>query len=198
MPLRLAGLPVLTPSELAAGARSLLGWTDDAVGLLGDLPARVAALVDEAERLVERVGTTLDRIDATVGRAEEVVDRANSAARNAGSLVDEIGLTGRGAQALIDLYRPIAEQGAPLLRRFVAEFHEEEMTALVRLVDQVPVFTEHMESDILPILATLDRVGPDVHELLDVLKDVRLAIQGVPGFRMLRRRGAERDDDPTT
>ena len=35
---------------------------------------------------------------------------------------------------------------------------------------------------------TLDRVGPDVHQLLEVLQDVRLAIQGVPGFRMLRRR----------
>ena len=47
----------------------------------------------------------------------------------------------------------------------------------------------------MPILATLDRVGPDVHELLDVLKDVRLAIQGVPGFRLLRRRGADREDE---
>ena len=34
-----------------------------------------------------------------------------------------------------------------------------------------------------------------MHELLDVLKDVRLAIQGVPGFRLLRRRGADRDDE---
>ena len=57
------------------------------------------------------------------------------------------------------------------------------------------MFTEHMETDIMPILATLDRVGPDVHELLDVLKDVRLAIQGVPGFRLLRRRGADREDE---
>jgi hypothetical protein len=57
------------------------------------------------------------------------------------------------------------------------------------------VFTEHMETDIMPILATLDRVGPDVHELLEVLKDVRLAIQGVPGFSLFRRRGADRDDE---
>ena len=34
-----------------------------------------------------------------------------------------------------------------------------------------------------------------MHELLDVLKDVRLAIQGVPGFSLLRRRGADREDD---
>ena len=44
-----------------------------------------------------------------------------------------------------------------------------------------------------PILVTLDRVGPDVHELLDVLQDVRHAIQGVPGFTMFRRRGEEKE-----
>jgi hypothetical protein len=47
----------------------------------------------------------------------------------------------------------------------------------------------------MPILATLDRVGPDVHELLDVLKDVRLAIQGIPGFARLRRRGEEKEQE---
>ena len=69
------------------------------------------------------------------------------------------------------------------------------MEAAIKLVDQVPQFTEHMESDIMPILATLDRVGPDVHELLDVLKDVRMAIQGVPGFGILRRRGEQREEE---
>ena len=110
-------------------------------------------------------------------------------------MLGEVGATGRGAQELLDLYRPVAERAAPLLRRFVDEFSADEMTALVRLVDQVPLFTEHMETDIMPILATLDRVGPDVHELLDVLKDVRLAIQGLPGFTMFRRRGADPDDE---
>ena len=47
---------------------------------------------------------------------------------------------------------------------------------------------------ILPILATLDRVGPDVHELLDVLKEVRQAINGVPGFAFLRKRGSDKGD----
>lgn len=66
------------------------------------------------------------------------------------------------------------------------------MRAAIRLVDQLPKFTEHMEDDIMPILTTLDRVGPDVHELLDVLKEVRQAIVGIPGFKLLSRRGARR------
>jgi hypothetical protein len=52
-----------------------------------------------------------------------------------------------------------------------------------------------MTEDIMPILSTLDRVGPDIHELLDVAKDVRQAIQGIPGFEYLRRRGEEKDLD---
>jgi hypothetical protein len=65
--------------------------------------------------------------------------------------------------------------------------------AAIRLVDQLPQLTEHLETDIMPILATLDRVGPDVHELLEQLKQVRQAIQGIPGLRYFSRRG-ERED----
>ena len=204
MPLRIAGLPVLSPSELAAGARSLLGWTDEAVAVVADLPVRVAALVDEAERLVARVGTTLDRVDAAVERVEGVSDSVEQLVGqivpitgSAEAVLESVGATGAGAHALLEIFRPLAERGSPLLKHFLDEFTERELHALLRLIDHVPQFTDHMEADIMPILATLDRVGPDVHELLDVLKDVRQALQGVPGFRLLRRRGADVDDGPT-
>jgi len=236
MPLTLGSL-LRSPSDLAAAARSVLGWTDEAVQVVAALPARVAALVDEAERLVVRVGETLDRVDAAVGRVEGVVgdaqalvgrvddvaeraaevaesaagvaDRAGSVADRADQVVDQIipvtgategvlesvGTTSAGAQALLEVFQPMTERGAPLLQHFIDEFSVEELQALIKLVDQVPQFTEHMETDIMPILATLDRVGPDVHELLEVLKDVRLAIQGVPGFSLFRRRGADLEDE---
>jgi len=257
MPLNLGSL-LRSPSDLVAAARSVLGWTDEAVQVVAHLPARVAALVDEAERLVVRVGETLDRVDAAVGRVEGVVgdaqalvgrvddvaeraaevaesaagvaDRADSVAGRAaevaesaagvavraGSVADRadqvvdqiipvtgaaegvlesVGTTSAGAQALLEVFQPMTERGAPLLQHFIDEFSVEELQALIKLVDQVPQFTEHMETDIMPILATLDRVGPDVHELLEVLKDVRLAIQGVPGFSLFRRRGADLEDE---
>jgi len=257
MPLTLGSL-LRSPSDLAAAARSVLGWTDEAVQVVAALPARVAALVDEAERLVVRVGETLDRVDAAVGRVEGVVgdaqalvgrvddvagraaevaesaagvaDRADSVAGRAaevaesaagvavraGSVADRadqvvdqiipvtgaaegvlesVGTTSAGAQALLEVFQPMTERGAPLLQHFIDEFSVEELQALIKLVDQVPQFTEHMETDIMPILATLDRVGPDMHELLEVLKDVRLAIQGVPGFSLFRRRGADLEDE---
>src|SRR4051812_49245640 len=77
VPLSLGGL-LRSPSDLASAIRSVLGWTDEAVQVVADLPARVAALIDEAERLVARVGETLDRVDAAVGRVEGVVGDART------------------------------------------------------------------------------------------------------------------------
>jgi uncharacterized protein YoxC len=212
-----------SPSDLAAAARSVLGWTDEAVQVVADLPARVAALLDEAERLVTRVGDTLDRVDAAVDRVDAVVGRVNAEVDRVDGVVDgvervaghadqvveriipitgaadavleTVGATGAGAQALLEVFQPMAERGAPLLQHFLDEFSVEELHALIRLIDHVPQFTEHMEADIMPVLAKLDQVGPDVHELLDVLKDVRLAIEGLPGFSLFRRRGAERENE---
>ena len=208
MPLTLGSL-LRSPSDLAAAARSVLGWTDEAVQVVAALPARVAALVDEAERLVVRVGETLDRVDAVTGRADAVVERVERVTCSAEQVVERIipitgaadavlesvGATSAGAQALLEVFQPMTERGAPLLQHFIDEFSVEELQALIKLVDQVPQFTEHMETDIMPILATLDRVGPDMHELLEVLKDVRLAIQGVPGLSLFRRRGADLEDE---
>ena len=41
----------------------------------------------------------------------------------------------------------------------------------------------------------VDRVGPDIHELLAVVEDLRQVVTGLPGIGFLRRRG---DDEPPT
>ncbi|WP_232664190.1 hypothetical protein [Pseudonocardia sp. TRM90224] len=283
MVLRIGGLPVwVGPSDMIAGARAVMGWTDDAVELVAALPQRITGLLSEAEDLVARIngiadaaesivaraegmvgsidgvlgeartavtgadtvlteaGALVKRIDplltevgtitgdaaavitkadAVAGSAAEIVTGAGTVTAEAEAIIATVGGVTAGAEGVIQkasavadrahgavenasgaaadavellaLYQPIVERGAPLARRFVEEFSEEELLAAIRLVDQLPQLTEHVESDIMPILATLDRVGPDVHELLGVLKDVRMAIQGIPGFRMLRRRGEQ-------
>ena len=118
-------------------------------------------------------------------------------AERAGRLVDEAATVSGTASRLLALYAPMAERAAPLAGRFVEEFSADELQAAIRMIDQLPSSPTTSRPTSCPILATLDRVGPDVHQLLEVLQDVRLAIQGVPGFRMLRRRGEreEADDD---
>jgi hypothetical protein len=141
------------------------------------------------------VDGVVDGVEQVAGHADQVVERIIPITGAADAVLESVGATSAGAQALLEIFQPMAERGAPLLQHFIDEFSVEELHALIRLIDHVPQFTGHMESDIMPVLAKLDQVGPDVHELLDVLKDVRLAIQGLPGFSLLRRRGADREDE---
>ncbi len=91
------------------------------------------------------------------------------------------------------MYEPIAKKAQPLAKRFVEELSPHEIEAAIKLVDELPVLTEQLISDILPILATLDRVGPEVHQLLEVTNDVRQAILGIPGFGFMRRSGEKKE-----
>lgn len=67
----------------------------------------------------------------------------------------------------------------------------QDAAAMIALVDELPTLTRSLREDILPILGTLDRVGPDINELLHVMDDVRKAVLGVPGFSFFKRRGEE-------
>ncbi|MGC1212075.1 MAG: hypothetical protein WA890_12510, partial [Micromonospora sp.] len=121
--------------------------------------------------------------DAVAGRAAGTVIAAEKAAGTAAEL--------------LAAYEPALRRAAPMATRFIEQLSHEEVTAAIRLVDELPKLKEHLTADILPILATLDRVGPDLHDLLDVTRDLKLAVAGIPGLGMLRRRGERLTDEPT-
>jgi methyl-accepting chemotaxis protein len=191
------------------------------------------ALLRRINSVVDRAESLLDRADGAVGDAEESIERVRAltavaaetvaeAARissaagtlvagagrisdDAGAVVDQAKQAAGTVQDLLSQYEATARRAAPLAEHFVEELSPDEVDAAIKLVDQLPRLTEHVLSDVLPILATLDRVGPEIHELLQVTRDVRQAILGFPGFGFFRRRGEgrlaggqlaeERDDD---
>lgn len=186
------------------------------VGLVDNVEAlvdRVNDVVDRAEELVERTSETVDEAESVIrhtrditasasetvqeaarisGSAEELVTAAGGVSQRASETVSRAERTAVTAGELLAAYEPTARRAAPMLGRFVEEFSQKEVDAAIRLVDELPVLTEHVLTDILPILRTLDRVGPEIHELLEVTHDVRRAIVGIPGFRFFRRRGEDR------
>lgn len=203
MALRIGGVPVLfAPSEVVGGVRAVLGWTDEAIELVADLPARVDRLMVDVETLVKQLGVLIERVERVATSAETVVMEATAVTTAAQDVVGRTTATVAKADAavagaaaamaeasgLMAVYQPIAERAAPLARQFVEEFSEAELHAAIRLVDTIPKLSEHVEKDVLPLLATLDRIGPDMEELLGVVKDVRSAVSSLPGLRMLRRR----------
>jgi hypothetical protein len=124
-----------------------------------------------------------------------VVTRASALSTDATVVVRQAESAAADATELLEAYAETLRKGAPLAARFVDELSPEEVTAAIRMVDQLPRLREHLVEDVMPLLGKLDQVGPDLHKLLEVTEDLRLAINGIPGLRMLRRRGEEKELD---
>ncbi|WP_460957871.1 hypothetical protein [Parasphingorhabdus pacifica] len=178
---------------------TLLTRVNAVVDRADELIERTAGSVTEAEGLISRTREVAESAAGTVqeavriaGAAHELVVDASGVCREASGTVEQAQKTAATADGLLATYAPIAQRAAPMAERFVEELSPKEVDAAIRLVDELPVLTEHVLTDILPILGTLDRVGPEIHELLEVTHDVRRAIVGIPGFQFFRRRGQGR------
>ncbi|WP_329007728.1 hypothetical protein OG271_18670 [Micromonospora rifamycinica] len=188
---------VLTDAEEAVAEVAVISTAaTTAIDRATEVAAAAAVVVAEAEQVsgaaagvVAGAGQVSRAAGAVVAGAEAVAGRA------AGTVATAEGAAAVAAE-LLAAYEPALRRGAPMANRFVAELSHEEVVAAIRLVDQLPKLKEHLTSDVLPILATLDRVGPDLHDLLDVTRDLKLAVAGIPGLGMLRRRGERLADDP--
>jgi methyl-accepting chemotaxis protein len=149
----------------------VIRWTANTVATAASVPVRVVALLSAAEAVVARANELVNGTERAIAGAEKAVAHAQ---RVTAAAEEQVAAT-----------RPVIE--------FVEEFSAHEVQAAIRLVDELPRLAQHLNDDLLPILNTLNRVGPDIHELLDVVKDVRQAILGIPGFDYLRRRGEGKD-----
>ncbi|MEH1016564.1 hypothetical protein V6U90_26115 [Micromonospora sp. CPCC 206060] len=194
----LAGLPARA-FALLDGVEALLiriNQVVDRVEATLDRTDRVVTaaetLVDDAERVTGAAGTVIAGAERVTGAAGTVVAGAETVATRAAATVTRAETVAGTADELLAAYAGTLHRAAPMASRFVEELSHEEVTAAIRLVDELPKLKQHLTSDILPILATLDRVGPDLHDLLDVTRDLKLAVAGIPGLGMLRRRGENR------
>jgi uncharacterized protein YoxC len=184
------------------------------------IASRITVLIDEIEGVVQRVDLVFDDVERITGGATRVVAEAESVAMGAGRVVgsaaaatdaataiitDAAATTGAAsavvvrasratheAEELLHAYDGTLRKAAPLAAQFVDELSPEEISAAIKMVDTFPELHRHLVDDVLPLLGKLDQVGPDLHNLLEVTKDLHLAIAGLPGLKLLRRRGEER------
>jgi hypothetical protein len=171
--------------ETLRETRVVMGAAALAVEDAGAVAARASRLVDDA-------ATTAEQATAAVTGVSVIVAEASSLTAAAAGVVREVETTSIETRELLDAYGPTLRQAAPLAARFVQELTPEEVTAAIRLFDELPRLRRHLTEDVMPLLGKLDQVGPDLHSLLEVTNDLHLAIVGLPGLRMLRRRGEER------
>lgn len=189
---------VLDEAELAVGrVAAVTAEARVSIAEAGQVAAAAGRVIAEAERTAGGAAVLVAEAERVSTAAAVVVGEAEQVARRASAAVAAAGSTAATADELLSSYAPALRRAAPMATHFIEQLSPHEVQAAVRLVDELPKLAAHLTDDVLPILATLDRVGPDIHDLLEVTRDLKLAVAGIPGLKMLRRRGEERlaDED---
>ncbi|ANH38370.1 hypothetical protein I601_1941 [Nocardioides dokdonensis FR1436] len=163
-----------------------------------DAGPRVLHLIGAAEEIVLDVGGLLDRIEATRVRADEVVAATDRTRGDAATMLADLApLSGR-LEALLDCLEPLAaravppaEKLLPVLDHLAETTSPREVDAMVGLIDQLPLLSQRMETQVLPILETLGTVAPDLHDLLDVSQELNEMLGKLPGMRGIKKRVEE-------
>ena len=191
-------LPVPGPRDVLA---ALERGGDQIEALLGAVP-RVLALLDLAEGLLDRASTAVDRVSVVVddaasevARVGGIVDAAALEVKRVGTVVGHADAQVARVTALLDALEPSLVKLQPTLATLADTTHPEEVAALVTLVDHLPALTEQVERDLLPVLTTLGTVAPDLHELLNVSRELNEILGKIPGVGRLKRRVEEEDDE---
>lgn len=181
-------LPVPDPLAVLARGQGLL---DQATSLL----PRAFALLSQAEALVRDAGALVQRIEETRSAADEVVERTDRVVTDANALivrtagtVGSVEPTVDRAQRLLDSFAPSLERLQPILDLLAKSTNPDEIQALVKLVDHLPMLVDRLETDILPILTNMENVGADIHDLLDMATEVNEMLAWLPGMGKARQR----------
>lgn len=161
---------------------------DASINSINTASKRAQRSIDDIDVAAKRAAGSIDDIDAAMRRADGAMSRIDQLFERTSALLGTAGeLTAAYAGPLGEL-APDAAKLVPALRRVASTVSEQEVDAVVGLIDQLPQLLETLRGDVLPLL---HRIGPDVHETMEIVDDVRHIINGLPGARLFRRRGEE-------
>ncbi len=166
--MRLPSLP--GPRDVVA----LLERSGEAIEVLLASVPRLRTLLDDAERLIADVDALVARIEQTRREAAALVVRAGEPVRRSAALVASL--------------EPSLAALQPTLERLAETMDPREVDAMVGLVNHLPMLVERLERDILPVLGTLTSVAPDLHDLLDVSRELNGMLGKIPGMGRIKQR----------
>jgi ABC-type transporter Mla subunit MlaD len=190
------------------GPRDLVTLVERSSEQLVALLPRATELLGSAERLVRDAGALVDRIEAIRSEAQALVERSEATRARADELVTGLEPTTRRAVALLAALEPAAERAVallesmepsllklmPTLERLAETTDPREVDAMVAMIDQLPLLAAKIETDVIPVLNTLTSVAPDLHDLLDVSRELNLMLARLPGMGRVKRRVDEQQE----
>lgn len=181
-------LPVPGPRDLLAVFER---GSEQVEALLGAVP-RVLSLLDQAENLLVRATSAIDQVDAVTRDAARVVARTSGVVDQAEAQVSRL-------TPLLDGLEPSLTKLQPTLETLADTTNPAEVAALVKLVDHLPELSQRLEDELLPMMAALGTVAPDIHDLLAVSRELNDMLAKLPGLGRIKRRIDEQQgEDGTT
>ena len=187
---------------------ALLPRTTELLGNAERLLRDGSALIDriettrlEAQALVDRTEVTRDRADELVTGLEPTTQRAvgllaalEPASQRAVALLAALEPTAERAVAMLESMEPSLLKLQPTLERLAETTDPREVDAMVAMIDQLPLLAAKLETDVIPVLNTLTTVSPDLHDLLDVSRELNLMLAKLPGMGRVKRRVDEQQE----
>ena len=203
-----ADAAVTTIEQVADDADAMVAAGGPLLSDAAALVHRIDPVVTTAEATLARVGPVVEGADRSVQRVQGVLGSAEGAVSDTAELLQKVGRTvsrtsevlgGAGglvdnADHLLGLAKGPIEQMMPVLRRLAETLEPHEVDAAVLLIDKLPDVLVLVE-DVLPVMKQLGNVGPELHDLLELVEDLHRVATGLPGRALLRRR---RDSGPET
>ncbi|HET7326575.1 MAG TPA: hypothetical protein VFJ14_04735 [Nocardioidaceae bacterium] len=137
-------------------------------------PRDLLSVLERGADSVEQLLSAAPRLVGLLADAEQLLARVDR-------LVDRL-------TALVDATEPALVSLQPTLERLAETTDPREVDSLVGLVDLLPSLAHKMEVDVVPVLDSLSTVAPDVHDLLDVTRELNEMLGAVPGLGRVKKR----------
>lgn len=167
-------------------------------GEVNDLVRRAGRLLNRADLIAARMEHDLDELDSITTDSQKLLLDGRAVADAADGMTAAAGWTRQQAQEqvdrlrrLLDLYQPLLESLAPLGAEAANALRPAHLRGLVSLLNELPNLVDHIE----PALEGMGTVGPEMREMTDRMDTVGQVVEGLPGSKMLRRRGQAREEN---
>ena len=143
------------------------------------------------EHKLDELDTITTQSQTLVHDGREVADTASgiaAAAQGTRDLAQEQVLRLR---RLLDLYQPVLESLAPLGTEAASALRPAHVRGLVTLLNELPDPSDRLE----PALEGMGSMVPHMREVTDRMDNVGQVVEGLPGAKLLRRRGQAREEE---
>ncbi len=188
--------------RLAASVPAALQTAVAAAFQLAELTRQLAELVHQArefvvdatltqrqaQALVELVGSTrldaqaiADRVGGTQAEAAAAVSEASAAVAEAAALIESV-------QQLLTRFQPALAKLGPLTEVVAREVTTDDAQALTDMLHTAPDLVDTLQNDVVPVLDSLDTVGPDLRDVREVTHAVDEMLGAVPGLGRVKKR----------